>query len=142
MPTTHPLESPCVLCAAGRGERVGGRLRCAECRWPVGDVPDADLESPRVEVVYYIRYADRIKIGTSAGPRRRLAALRYDELLAFERGGRALERRRHEQFAALRLGGEWFDAAAPLRQHIAALGTPHPWRNYARWVGEAHAALA
>ena len=28
---------------------------CAECEWRVGDVPDDELDRPRVEVVYYIR---------------------------------------------------------------------------------------
>ncbi len=93
---------------------------------------------PRIEVVYYLRYADRIKIGTSGQPRQRLAAIRHDELLAFEPGGRLLEQRRHAQFAALREGGEWFTAAAELVAHVQELAhDAPPWDSYARWVSEA-----
>ncbi len=90
-----------------------------------------------MEVVYYLRYADRIKIGTSGRPRQRVAAIRHDELLAFELGGRSLEQQRHRQFAALREGGEWFRAGPELLKHIAALDCPDPWRAYARWVSSA-----
>lgn len=90
-----------------------------------------------MEVVYYLRFADRIKIGTSARPRQRLGAIRHDELLAFELGGRSLEQQRHRQFSALREGGEWFRAAPELRAHVAALDCADPWRSYARWVAAA-----
>lgn len=131
------LPDPCALCGATAGERQDGCLRCALCHWRVGDSIDPDLERPRVEVVYYLRYADRIKIGTSARPRRRLSAIRHEELLAFELGGRALEQQRHREFADLREGGEWFHAAPDLRSHIAALECDDPWRSYARWVSAA-----
>jgi hypothetical protein len=112
-------------------------VRCSLCHWRVGDTIDPDLERPRVEVVYYLRYAGRIKIGTSAQPRQRLGAIWHDELLAFERGGRSLEQKRHRQFATLREGGEWFRSAPELLAHIAALDCPDPWRTHARWVSEA-----
>ena len=124
MPSVVPLADPCALCGAAEGERRDGWLRCVHCRWRVGDVIDPDLERPRVEVVYYLRYADRIKIGTSSRPRQRLAAIWHDELLAFELGGRALERQRHREFAGLREGGEWFRARPALVSHIAALECP------------------
>jgi hypothetical protein len=101
-------------------------------------VPDPELPLPRVEVVYYLRYADRVKIGTSARPRQRLAAIRHDELLAFEPGGRQLEQRRHREFASLREGGEWFTLTPELAAHIAALRSRgEPWALYARWFSEA-----
>lgn len=103
---------------------------------------DPDLERPPVEVVYYLRYADRIKIGTSAQPRQRLGAIWHDELLAFERGGRALEQRRHREFAPLREGGEWFRAAPELISHIATLDCADPWRSHARWVSAALRRIA
>ncbi|WP_396642360.1 GIY-YIG nuclease family protein [Microbacterium sp.] len=137
MPFVVPLADPCVLCGATEGERHDGCLRCALCHWRVGDSIDADLERPRVEVVYYLRYADRIKIGTSAAPRQRLSAVWHDELLAFERGGRALEQQRHREFAGLREGGEWFHAGPELLSHIGALECADPWQSYARWVSEA-----
>ncbi|MEZ3160617.1 GIY-YIG nuclease family protein [Microbacterium sp. BWT-B31] len=133
-----PLPSPCLLCGASRGERVARRWHCAVCGWRVGDVPDPELPLPRVEVVYYLRFAERVKIGTSSQPRMRLAAIRHEKLLAFERGGRGLERARHAQFAHLREGGEWFTADAALLAHAQALASgADPWDAYARWFSEA-----
>lgn len=104
----------------------------------MGESPDGDLPRPVVEVVYYLRWDDRIKIGTSAQPRKRLAAIWHQELLAFERGGRALERQRHRDFADVREGGEWFTATPELRAHCAGLrGETPPWDAYARWVADA-----
>lgn len=139
MPVPSPVSvpDPCALCGGTDVERTAGDLRCRLCHWRVGDTIDHDLERPRVDVVYYLRYADRIKIGTSAQPRRRLGAIRHDALLAFERGGRSLEQQRHRQFAALREGGEWFRAAPELLAHITELECPDPWRAYARWVSAA-----
>jgi hypothetical protein len=105
----------------------------------VGEVPDAELAPVRVDVVYYIRFGGRIKIGTSANPRQRLAALVHDELLAFEPGGRDVEQRRHRQFGAHRLDRtEWFTADDVLLEHIGVLrtGIDDPWAQYARWVSE------
>jgi len=103
--TTGTLPAPCRLCGCADGVRIADGWHCVVCGWRVGDVPDPELPLPRVDVVYYLRYADRVKIGTSTNPRQRLAAIWHDELLAFERGGRALERERHRQFAELREGG-------------------------------------
>ena len=138
------MPSPCRVCGGELGERLPvaiGRTawHCDRCGWRLGDAPDADLPRPRVEVVYYLRYADRVKIGTSSAPRTRLAAIRHEELLALEPGGRPLEQQRHREFAALREGGEWFTLASPLREHIDALraAQPDPWAAYDRWLGAA-----
>lgn len=72
-------------------------------------------------VVYYLRRADLVKIGTTVNLRRRLAEIDHDELLAAEAGGVELERQRHEQFSHLRRRGEWFEAADDLLAHAAAL---------------------
>ncbi|MBN9185255.1 MAG: GIY-YIG nuclease family protein [Microbacterium sp.] len=129
------LPGPCALCGDLRGARRSGRWACAVCGWRVGDAPDPDLPLPRIDVVYYLRYADRIKIGTSSQPRQRPAAIRHDEVLAFERGGRPLEQRRHVEFAHLREGGEWFTATEELAAHIARVGRGvPPWDAYARWM--------
>ncbi|WP_307812156.1 GIY-YIG nuclease family protein [Lacisediminihabitans changchengi] len=101
--------------------------------------------APRVDVVYYLRYGDRIKIGTSANPRRRIAALPHDEVLAFERGDRALEQARHRQFAAHRIPHtEWFEANQGLADLVAAVsrGVTDPWSLYSLWVSEAIALRA
>ncbi len=140
---TDVLPAPCLACGSRLGVRYPSGWLCAVCEWRHGDVPDAELAPPRVEVVYYLGYADRVKIGTSANPRQRLSAIWHDELLAFERGGRALEQRRHRQFAADRHPRtEWFRRSETLAAHIAALaaGVDDPWQQHARWVSEALAA--
>jgi hypothetical protein len=134
------LPTPCGLCGSRLGVRHPAGWSCAVCEWRVGDVVDGDLPTPRVDVVYYIRFDDRIKIGTTANPRQRLARLWHDDVLAFEQGDRLVERRRHEQFAADRLGrSEWFSPSRALEGHIAALaaGADDPWLRHARWVSEA-----
>jgi hypothetical protein len=135
----EPLPSPCVACGSRLGVTYRSGRLCAVCEWRYGDVPDGELAAPRVDVVYYLRFADRIKIGTTSNPRQRFGQLRFDELLAFERGDRGVERRRHEQFAAVRLGGEWFAADPALVTHVESIaaGHPDPWAVYARWRSEA-----
>lgn len=140
---TDVLPSPCRLCGSRLGVRYPSGWLCAACEWRYGDLPDDDIAPPRVDVVYYLRYDDRVKIGTSANPRQRFGAIWHDELLAFERGGRTLEQRRHAQFAADRFPGtEWFRRSDVLTAHIAVLaaGVDDPWQLHARWLSEALAA--
>jgi len=139
------LPSPCLACGSRLGVRYPSGWLCAICEWKVGEVPDATITPPRVDVVYYIRFGDRIKIGTSANPRQRLATLWHDELLAFERGDRRVEQRRHAQFAEHRMARtEWFAAQPSLLEHIAQLsaGVEDPWDLHRRWVSEAIARQA
>ncbi|MBI5160123.1 MAG: hypothetical protein HY996_01675, partial [Micrococcales bacterium] len=68
--TDGALPGPCLLCGSRRGirsrrSRSSDGWDCAVCGWRYGDAPDPDLPPPRVEVVYYIRWRERIKIGTS-----------------------------------------------------------------------------
>jgi hypothetical protein len=110
---------------------------CGICEWRVGDIPDETVTTLRVDVVYYIRYRDRIKIGTSGNPRLRLSALLHEEVLAFELGGRVLEQQRHAQFASHRISGsEWFHSHDALTEHIRVItdGVTDPWERYAFWV--------
>jgi hypothetical protein len=112
------------------------------CEWRYGEVPDAELPPPRIDIVYYLRFDERVKIGTTSQPRQRFTAIWHDEILAFERGDRMLERRRHEQFEADRYPGtEWFRLGDPIRAHIeiVSAGADDPWRLHARWVSEAYA---
>jgi hypothetical protein len=138
---TEPLpDDPCHLCGSLLGVRDPSGWSCAICGWRVGDVPDGDLAPPRIDIVYYLRLDERLKIGTTANPRQRFAALGHDEVVAFERGDRALEQRRHREFAEWRLGSsEWFAFSEPLRAHVAVLGAGvlDPWSLWARWVSEA-----
>ena len=137
---TDVLSSPCVLCGSRLGVHHPSGWLCAVCEWRHGEVPDAELPPPRVDVVYYLRYDDRVKIGTTAQPRQRLGAIWHDELLAFERGDRTLEQRRHAQFAAERFARtEWFQLSDALRRHIAVVAAraDDPWALHQRWVSEA-----
>ncbi len=138
------LPGPCLLCGSRVGVRYPGGSVCAVCEWRWGEVPDGDLAPPRVDVVYYLRMrdasGDRIKIGTTANPRQRLAAIAHQDLLAFERGDRTVERRRHAQFAATRYPGtEWFRTTPELLAHVGAVGAGvgDPWELLARWRSEA-----
>ncbi len=134
------LPAACTLCGSTLGVRYPSGWVCAACEWRLGDTLDDGLPPPRVDVVYYIRFRDRIKIGTTANPRQRLSRLWHEELLAFEQGDRLVEHRRHQEFAASRLGrSEWFSASPALEEHIdrLAAGVDDPWARYARWLGQA-----
>ncbi len=136
---TDLLPSPCVACGSRLGVRYPSGWLCAVCEWRQSDVPDAELAVARVDVVYYLRFRDTIKIGTSGNPQMRLTQIRHDELLAFERGDRHREHSRHEQFAAERLErSEWFAASDRLLDHIAQLraGADDPWDQYRLWKSQ------
>lgn len=135
---TDLLPSPCRACGSRLGVRWPSGWLCAICEWTWGEEPSGTVDT-RVDVVYYLRWRDRIKIGTTGNPRSRLAALTFDELLAFERGDRIREQRRHAQFAEHRFeGSEWFSAHDALLDHVASVsaGVDDPWALYARWVSE------
>ena len=139
---TDLLPAPCRVCGSALGVHFPSGWICAVCEWRHGEVPDGEIAPPRVDIVYYLRFDDRIKIGTTSNPRQRFGAIWHDEILAFERGDRMLEHRRHVQFAADRFSGtEWFRLSDALRAHIGAVagGVDDPWRVYARWVSEANA---
>jgi hypothetical protein len=136
---TDVLPTPCRVCGSRLGVRWPSGWLCAVCEWRHGEIVDAELPPPRVDVVYYLRFDDRVKIGTTANPRQRLGAIWHDELLAFERGDRTLERRRHEQFAVDRFARtEWFRLTPRVRDHIDTVGAgvDDPWSLYARWTSE------
>ena len=136
------LPSACVACGAREGILYPSGWVCATCEWAYGTSPDDELPPPRVDVVYYIRFGDRVKIGTSNNLPQRMARLWHEQLLAIERGGRSRERQRHEQFAAWRLGtSEWFAASPEVLTHTDAVGAgvDDPWQLYARWRSEAMA---
>lgn len=81
---------------------------------------------PGASVVYYVKLDEnRIKIGFTSKPRERLRAFRVhpSALLAYEPGGRDVERQRHTMFAAERLGArvEEFEPSERLMEWIADL---------------------
>ena len=135
--TRNTMPGPCALCGGHTGTRQRTGWVCAVCGWRYGDSPDPELPLPRVHVVYYLRFDDRVKIGTSADPRRRLARIRHQELLAFERGDRVIEHQRHREFAAAREGGEWFTLTDDIASHVSALRKlGDPWERYAEWFSQ------
>jgi len=141
---TDRLPSPCLACGSRLGVQYPSGWLCAICEWKVGDIPDHDASALRVDVVYYIRFRDRIKIGTSGNPRSRLATLPHDRILAFERGDRLVEQRRHAQFASHRIPRtEWFESHEALLLHVdeLAAGVDDPWSQYALWMSRRLAVL-
>jgi hypothetical protein len=141
------LPAPCAACGHLVGARSPAGWICVRCEWRVGDVPDPELIAlgPRVDVVYYVRWRDQVKIGTTANARRRLAALPVEEVLAFELGDRTVERRRHAQFAAYRFPRtEWFQVHDELLALTAELraGLDDPWVLVDRWTSHWLAARA
>lgn len=135
------LPAPCRLCGSRTGVRYPSGWICGVCEWPHGEHPDGELPPPRVDIVYYLGFGDRVKIGTTANPRQRFAAIRHEQVLAFERGDRRLEQRRHGEFAGERAGSsEWFELSPALQAHIDTLaGGVDPWDRWRRWVAEATA---
>ena len=132
---TDLLPSPCLACGSRLGVKYPSGWLCAICEWKLGEHPD-DFGRPRVDVVYYIRFRDRVKIGTSGNPRQRLGQLRHDELLAFERGNRRVEQARHLQFAQYRFDStEWFSLTGSLATHISLLHNGgDPWDQHRLWL--------
>jgi hypothetical protein len=96
----------------------------------------------RKSIVYYIRRADLIKIGTTADPHSRFSDLRPDAILAFEPGDHESEMRRHRQFAWCRVGkrGEYFRQTPGLLAHIENLrqqhGDPDPMWPTVQTIGK------
>ena len=75
-------------------------------------------DAATVGVVYYIRFRDAVKIGTTINPDARLRDHPWDELLALEPGGRKTERLRHVELHKHRLTGEWFELNDAVSRHI------------------------
>lgn len=76
-------------------------------------------------VIYYVRFGDKVKIGTTTNLRQRMASIPHDEILATEPGSYELEKIRHAQFGELRhtKRGEWFRYEGSLIEHVAQLVT-------------------
>lgn len=102
----------------GRRDYTHGLRPGFTCGPPEATYPRHDLTD---SVVYYMRTRDLVKIGFSRNIRLRLQALRPEELMATEPGGRTLERVRHREFRDLRYRYEWFKLAPPLTVHIENL---------------------
>lgn len=58
--------------------------------------------------VYFVKFADRIKIGFTTDVTTRMQSIPHDEVLGIFPGTRLNERQLHTAFADLRITGEWF----------------------------------
>jgi hypothetical protein len=94
------------------------------------------VKVPTIELVYYMRRADWIKIGTTRNLPARMRALRPGEVLAIEPGGRDIEHGRHRMFREFNVadapGTEWFHVAPRLMEHIELMARIYPvkdWRS-------------
>lgn len=109
----------------GRGKRTDLIGVVPKPRVPKVPRPPKVPAKSHPPLVYYLLFADRIKIGTTTNLVKRMEVIPHDELLATEPGGRPVELQRHEQFAHLRIKGEWFQAAPELLTHVRNL-PPQP----------------
>jgi len=75
-------------------------------------------DSISTALVYYIRFGDRIKIGTTYNLHKRLISIPWDEVLLTEPGGYRLEADRHKQFEKSNYRNEWFYATDELMDFI------------------------
>ncbi len=108
-----------------KGIRVNAdEVRNHECLTLVTPIRDW----PTMAGVYFVRAADRVKIGKANNVERRLRELQTSaphalELLAVAQGGLAEEAAYHYRFKADRLHGEWFTFSAALVAHVVELRT-------------------
>jgi hypothetical protein len=79
------------------------------------------LRKPR-HVVYFARFGDRVKIGTSGNLAERMTVIPHDELIGTIPGDATVERQWHTVWADTRITGEWFHATdellAAIRQAV------------------------
>lgn len=100
-----------------------------------------ELIDGKPTVVYYLKFGDRVKVGTTRNLPMRLQNIPHDEVLAIEPGDRTHERRRHLQFGDTRKQGEWFELDANMEDHAAHLRELYgqPEKAWRKWIHEANA---
>lgn len=118
-----------------RNDRLRRQMEEKLARWADQDrVRRTLLEDGDTSVVYYIRFRDTVKIGTSIDVASRLKLHPWEELVAIEPGGRKVEQRRHKALQAHRVDGEWFELTDEVREYIADIN-----RVNAAWYAEVFA---
>lgn len=105
--------------------------------------PLGDLLGHRVDIVYYLQFGERIKIGTTSNLQKRLKVVPHDRVLAVEPGGHALEHMRHIEFKSARVTGEWFTCSPELMAHVRNVLDTHgdPRKAVVRWILEKDSRL-
>ncbi|MGW4641820.1 GIY-YIG nuclease family protein [Sphaerisporangium sp. NPDC004334] len=128
-PEPAVMGAPAVLCRAhllaclefvynARAE-YKATIRRLEQRTATPDEDKRLAAAGHRDVVYILRFGDRIKIGYSANFRRRMSEVPYDELLLVLPGTRAHESALHEIFKEHRISGEWFHPHEDILKFVA-----------------------
>lgn len=113
-------------------EKVGSESQTMPARGRAK--PIVQLGTPYAEregVVYFILFRDRIKIGWSSQPLRRIGRLPHDEVLAVVPGTLVDEARCHRAFRAYRCDGEWFKDCEDIRSCAESLAAGMPIKDVA-----------
>uniref|UniRef100_E6VFI6 Bacteriophage T5 Orf172 DNA-binding domain-containing protein n=1 Tax=Rhodopseudomonas palustris (strain DX-1) TaxID=652103 RepID=E6VFI6_RHOPX len=109
------------------GEAAEEQARAWNAKWQIARKQDpsalgirADQERRAArQYVYFLQVSDRVKIGTSSKPLRRIQDITASlpapaRRIVIVEGTVTDERRLHERFKAYRTGGEWFVATRPV----------------------------
>lgn len=113
-----PLCSRHIVKVMARSIELAKDAKRAHVVQNAASMPGARRAEAHDPVVYYVKFGDRVKIGTTTNFQARMSNIPHDEVLAVEPGGRELEQLRHKQFAEARSHREWFDLSAELFRHI------------------------
>lgn len=129
-----PLQGDVPLCpphlsiaAKLHRSRTDGDVIVFRHRATITPEPEPEAPKPVEGFVYYVRSGGFIKIGWTSDLTKRMKGYPPDSvLLAVEPGPRALEGRRHKQFAHHRTHGrEWYTMAPTLTHHIDSVKAEH-----------------
>lgn len=131
------IEKRSIFGAAAMTARREQREQEAAAR--AASTPSPDEWPRKRSVVYYVRIADRVKIGYTTYLPARISQLRVDRdaVMAVEAGWRDKEAERHAQFADERIGRrEDFNPSRRLLTFVEALRHQHgdPWEFAARRI--------
>lgn len=139
VPTSQHLKSRKPIASHGVAlvlDQFGGagKWSLTPCSKAAATAPSATNRIEHVprgmEIVYFLRAGDFIKIGKATGsPKSRIATLQTGcpfqiSVLAYMPGGLAEESALHQRFAALRTHGEWFRASPDLLSFIDSVEVP------------------
>lgn len=83
--------------------------------------PDKLTRATPHGLVYFIQFADRIKIGFTTDLDNRLKNLPHDRILALVPGTVSTEKQFHNMFKDLRITGEWFAMHRKLLDYIGTI---------------------